>query len=83
MYTVYTFKQPFNKNMLRKIAQNRITQKQNIAILCEIKIANNCAKCYFFAQKWSAKKVEICVFLRKSFVNGNPNTLIYLYKYKL
>jgi len=34
--------------MFRKIAQNRITQKQNSSILREIKFANDCVKCYFF-----------------------------------
>ena len=67
MHTVYTSNQPFNENVFRKIEQNRITQKRNSAILREMKFANDCAKCYFFAQKRSATKAKMFAFFRKNY----------------
>ena len=64
--TVYTSYQLFTENMFRKIAQNRITQKRNSAILREIEFANDCVKCYLFAQKCSATKTNIFAFFCKN-----------------
>ena len=57
----------FLSRVLGKIAQNRILQKRKSAILCEIKLANDCTKCYFFVPKCSEMKAKLC----KSFANGN------------
>ena len=40
-HTVYTFSQPFNDNLFRKIAQDRIKHKWHRAILGEMKLAND------------------------------------------
>ena len=54
------------------VPQNRISQLRNSAILREMKFANGCDKCYFFAQKCSETKEKFCAFFLKSFANGNP-----------
>ena len=66
IHTAYTFNQTFNDNLFHKVAQNRKTQKWNSAILREIKFANDCAKCYFFAQKCNATKAKVYAFFRKN-----------------
>ena len=58
-HTVYTFNQPFNDNLVHKIAQDRIKHKWHSAILGEMKLANDCAKCYLFAQNVTQRKQKI------------------------
>ena len=72
IYTVQSFIQPFTENLFCKIAQNRVMQKRNSAILREMKFATDCAKCYLFVQKCSATKANIFAFFCKSIANGNP-----------
>ena len=52
--------------MFDKIAQNWITQKRNIAFLRITKFANDCDKCYFFAQNCSTTKTKIWGLFRKN-----------------
>ena len=55
-----------------KIAQNRITQKRNNAILREMKFANDCAKCFFSAQKCSATKALAFAKIAQKFCEWKP-----------
>ena len=68
--TVFTFNQPLGENMFRKIAQNRIMQKWNSAVLRKMKICEK-TKCN--------ESENVCYLsqkLRKSFANGNPSFIL-------
>ena len=73
-HTVYTFSQPFNDNLVRKIAQDRIKHKWHRAILGEMKLANDSQSVN--RAKDNSMKAKICVFFAKiaqNFAKGNPS----------
>ena len=53
------------------ISCHRLMQKRNSAIVREMKFANDCTKCTFFAQNCDITRAKICSFFRKSFANEN------------
>ena len=55
------------------IAQNRVVQMRYNKMLREMIFAQNCAKCFYFAQRFYATEAKFCVPFRKSFAIENPS----------
>ena len=60
----YTFNQPFNEKMFRKIAKNRITQNEIVQLSAK-RNSRMIEQNTIFAQKCSATKAKIIPFFRK------------------
>ena len=59
--------QPFDFYEIAELRKTWVSQKRNREILREMTFVNDCANfCFFFAQKWCAKKEKIFVSLHKN-----------------